>query len=331
VRIASYEPFLREHGIELSYRPTLTAQEYLTVASKGSVASKLAVLAASGMRAARKNHTDGLLLVHRLRLMSPLPGFDPPRHLDAYDIDDALFLGSAAPVNRGFQWAKQEARRCVACLRRANLVIAGNDFLAVKAREYARRVEVVPSCVDPARQRLHSHDSREVVKVGWIGSATTSAYLTAVLPALAALNERRPQVRLVVIGGQLKARPDWIECRPWSLEREGDELADFDIGIMPLPDTDWARGKCGYKLLQYFSAGVPAVASPVGVTPQLIGSERGILANSTEEWLAALERLTRDVAERRERGMAARAFVESRYSYRRWAPELATMLRSLAG
>src|SRR3954447_8538985 len=124
---------------------------------------------------ARPDHD--VLLVHRLRLLTPLPGVDPPPRLDVYDLDDALFVGSAAAVNRRFQWAKQEARRCVACLRRARLVIAGNAFLAGTAREYAERVEVVPSCVNPAVQPLRTHGTADVVTVGWIGSPTTSIYL----------------------------------------------------------------------------------------------------------------------------------------------------------
>jgi glycosyltransferase involved in cell wall biosynthesis len=101
------------------------------------------------------------------------------------------------------------------------------------------------------------------------------------------------------------------------------------VGIMPLPDNDWSRGKCGYKLLQYFSAGVPAIASPVGVAPSLIGEEHGLTARSADDWKVALESLLGDVEERRERGAAARKFVERNYSYQRWAPELAALFRSL--
>src|SRR3954447_21066044 len=179
---------------------------------------------------ARPDHD--VLLVHRLRLLTPLPGVDPPPRLDVYDLDDALFVGSAAAVNRRFQWAKQEARRSVACLRRARLVIAGNAFLAGKAREYADRVEVVPSCVDPTRQRLRGHEPADVVTVGWIGSGTTSVYLRPLLSVFEALNRQRLRARLVVIGGDLGVRAEWLEHRTWSLATEADELARLDIGIM---------------------------------------------------------------------------------------------------
>src|SRR5205823_9768219 len=115
----------------------------------------------------------------------------------------------------------------------------------------------------------------------------------------------------------------WLVQRPWSLEREAADLAEFDVGIMPLPDTPWAKGKCGYKVLQYFAAGVPAVASPVGVSTRLVGDDRGKLAQSDRDWRAALAELASDGAARRQMGSAGRQLVEREYSYQRWTPELA--------
>ncbi len=330
VRIASFAPFLVAHGVELGYRPTLTDEEYRVLTSSASVQRKAVVLASSAARAIGKGHDHHLLLVHRLRLISPLPGLDPPRRLDAYDFDDAIFLSSTTTVNRHFQWAKQEVRRHLHYLRHARLVIAGNTFLAANARNYARRVEVVPSCIDPSRQPLRSHQPTDVVTVGWIGSLTTSEYLKPLLPVFARLNAHTLRVKLVLVGSDPSLRATWIEHRPWTQATAPRDLASFDIGIMPLPDTEWTRGKCGYKILQYFSAGVPAIASPVGVTPELIGIERGLLAASDEEWYSALQRLVSDADERRERGALARTFVEREFSYQMWAPELASLLRSLS-
>ena len=331
MRLASFAPFLSRHGVELTYQPTLTDVEYRTLATNTSAARKAMVLAVSASRAVRSHAAHDLLLIHRLRLLSPLPGVDPPRELDVYDLDDALFLGSPAAANRRFQWAKQEARRSIECMRRARLVIAGNSFLAGKAREHARRVEVVPSCINPSRQQLRTHGPAEVTTVGWIGSHTTSSYLDPVLSVFAQLNQHRLRAKLVLVGADGMAQADWIEHRPWSLTSENDHLASFDIGIMPLPNTEWAYGKCGYKLLQYFAAGVPAIASPVGVNVDLIGNDRGMLASSSAEWRSSLETLIADVDRRRESGLAGRAFVEREYSYSRWAPELAALLQSVPG
>ena len=332
VRVAGFAPYLEPLDVRLAHRPALSDADYALLQSSASPARKARALARSTARAtAARRPPHDLLLVHRLRLMAPLPGYDPPRRLDVYDLDDALYLGSTAAVNRRFAFAKQEARRCVACLRRARLVIAGNATLAGEARRRgAARVEIVPSCVAPEHQPLREHADGDVLTVGWIGSQSTSGYLDPVLPVLHRLNAGAPRFRLVVVGASLGRPAPWIEQRAWSLSTQAADLASFDIGIMPLRDSPWERGKCGYKLLQYFAAGVPAIASPVGVNRELVGAERGLLAESASDWERGLLELAADAGERRQRGAAARAFVQRDYSYARWAPELAGLLRSVA-
>lgn len=331
VRVAGFAPFLAPLGVDLEHVPTVSDSEYELLVSSAAVPRKAAILGRSALRGIAASRRDGLLMIHRLLLLTAAPGIDPPRHLDVYDLDDALFVGSAANAHRHFQWVKQEARRAQASAKRARLVLAGNAWLASQARQVARRVEVVPSCVDPSIQPLRQHVDSEVVTVGWIGSHTTCSYLQPVLPVLAAINSAGVRAKLIVVGGDTGVRNEWIEHRPWSLSRQPADLAEFDIGIMPLPDDDWTRGKSGYKLLQYFSAAVPAVASPVGVNAEIVGSDRGLEATSADEWRRALQRLISDSDERRERGVAARKYVEDNYSYQRWAPELAQMFRSLEG
>jgi glycosyltransferase involved in cell wall biosynthesis len=179
------------------------------------------------------------------------------------------------------------------------------------------------------QQPQHAHHDELPVTVGWIGSPTTSPYLRDVLPVFERLNTTSLKARLVLIGADPTMTAPWIEHRAWSLSTEREDLASFDIGIMPQPDDEWARGKCGYKVLQYFAAGVPAIASPVGVTGELIGTERGLLADTVDDWYRALVALIEDPPQRAEKGAAGRHFVERHYSYQRWAPELASLLRSV--
>ena len=224
---------------------------------------------------------------------------------------------------------KLEARGSHAYAQRERLVLAGSSHLADAAAE-ADRVEVVPSCVDPSAFEQCVHSPAERVTIGWIGSSTTVRYLCPLLPVVQRLNESGCAARLVAVGATIDANYDWLECKPWSRASESAELASFDIGVMPLPDDAWTRGKCGYKLLQYFAAGLPSVSSPVGIAPSLVGDDRGLLAATDSEWQRALTDLAAEVAARAEIGSNARAFAAREYSYERWAPELARLLSDLA-
>jgi glycosyltransferase involved in cell wall biosynthesis len=332
VRLVGFAGHLAKHGIELRYRPTLTDREYAAISApggSGAIPRKAAALAAGAARAMRTHGDADLTLVHRLRFLTPLPLVEPRRQVDLYDFDDALWAGSTMPSNRGFGWLKREAARWDTYVRRARVVIAGNAYLADHARRHARRVEVIPSCVEPSIQPTRRHAEQEVVRVGWIGSASTAAYLGQLMPVFERLNARDRRATLVLVGGAARLRAPWIENVPWSRETEHELLAGFDIGVMPMPDDPWTRGKCGYKLLQYFAAGVPAIASPVGVNATIVDAERGRLATTTGEWVSALEELIGDAAIRSELGAAGREFVEREYSYGRWAPELAGLIAQL--
>ncbi len=330
VRVVNFQPFLHEHAVELSFRPTLSAREYDLLVSSAHPLRKAIALARGTLRRAIAGQPSGLVLVHRLVLLASLRGVDPPARIDAYDFDDDLLVGSPADANQSFQWLKREAQRASASIRRARVVIAANPFLAARARHLNRAVEVIPSCVDPATQALHQHRDHEQVTIGWIGSHTTVDYLRPVLPVIARLNSGGRSIKLVVVGGDTGVREPWLEHRRWTLATQEDDLASFDIGIMPVPDTNWARGKSGYKILQYFAAGVPAIASPVGLNVELVSDDRGLLAETEADWKRALLEMTTDTERRRVNGAAARSFVEREYSYQRWAPELASLLRNLA-
>jgi glycosyltransferase involved in cell wall biosynthesis len=331
VRLESFAEHLAPHGVDLRYRPALTNPEYAVIASDASAIRKAAVIGRAAARIARSSDRHGLRLVHRMRFIAPLPGIEPARRLDAYDFDDAVYLDHTLSANSSFSWLKRQGARSIEYMRRARLVIAGSGHLADAARRWSSRVEVIPSCTDPTQFALREHTDRETLTVGWIGSQPTSIYLDRIVPVIERLNERGMPTRLLLIGADPRVRGRGIEHRTWSLESEIDSLSEIDVGVMPMEDNEWARGKCGYKLLQYFSAGIPAVASPVGVATAMVGAERGALASSADEWADQLLRLGRDARLRGELGANARAFVEREYSYQRWAPELARILRELAG
>jgi glycosyltransferase involved in cell wall biosynthesis len=164
--------------------------------------------------------------------------------------------------------------------------------------------------------------------IGWTGSHTSEQYLEVVRPALERVR-RRHDFLLVVVGGGAFSSPGLdIVHRPWRSSTEVADLSDFDIGIMPLPDSEWERGKCGLKALQYMALGVPTVVSPVGVNKEIVEHGRnGLLAASDDEWEKAIELLLTDVDSRRRLGAEGRATVESTYSAAVHAPHVADIFR----
>jgi glycosyltransferase involved in cell wall biosynthesis len=217
-------------------------------------------------------------------------------------------------------------------MRGAAAVIAGNDYLAARARQAGARVVVrIPSVVDLSRYSVLPPRDDARVTIGWMGSWSTARYLRQLRSVLEELS-RDPGVRLVVVGagaGRTNGLP--VEARPWSEATEVAEIQAFDIGIMPLEDGPWERGKCGYKLIQYMACGKPAVASPVGVNRDIIQHGiNGLHATSAEEWVRALGCLREDAGLRARMGAHGRKFAEERYSLQTSARILHNVLQSAA-
>jgi glycosyltransferase involved in cell wall biosynthesis len=234
-----------------------------------------------------------------------------------FDVDDAIHLGAG------------EAHARWIC-ERAAWVTAGNETLASFARQFTDRVTVLPTVVDTDAYETAVHRQDGRVRVGWLGSGRSiEQTLRPFLPLMAALQAER-HFRFVVVTKPRPAIPcpglEW-EFVEWSPETEVRIARHLDIGIMPLADEPFQRAKCGCKLLQYFAAGLPAVASPVGVNTSLVGHrERGILAATPAGWRSAIGDLIGDAALRARLGAAARRFVEKEYSRRTWFPVLLDVL-----
>jgi glycosyltransferase involved in cell wall biosynthesis len=167
------------------------------------------------------------------------------------------------------------------------------------------------------------------VVIGWIGSNTTAPYLRMLVRALDQITEKYPHVDVRVVGGSyVPPIVHNLQVRRWDLEQELDELHGFDIGIMPMPDTEWTRGKCGFKALLYMSVGIPPVCSPVGVTTDILqDGYNGLLATTTEEWVDRLSMLIEDVPLRRKMGDAGRQWVLERFSLHAQAPRFLDVLQ----
>lgn len=213
-------------------------------------------------------------------------------------------------------------------MREAAVVTAGNEYLADRARQAgARRVEVVPTVVDLERYPCAPAATNDVFTVGWIGTPFTAVCLQRIQPALAEFC-RLEKARVLAIGSGPLDWPDVpVEVVPWSEATEIAALGRCDVGIMPLADNLWERGKCGFKLIQYMACGLPVVGSPVGVNRELIRTGyNGFAAETQGEWVEALRTLKRDTALRSTMGRAGRELVAERYCLQVTAPILAELL-----
>jgi hypothetical protein len=194
------------------------------------------------------------------------------------------------------------------------------------------RVTVIPTPVDTERRRPRSSRKAGPVVIGWVGSEGTAPYLHLVDEALALLSAECDVVVRVVGGTYENRLIRRLEVEEFALDREQSDLEGFDIGILPEPDDDWTRGKGGYKALLYMAAGIPVVASRVGVNPDIvIDGETGYCVSTTEEWVRALRALVSDGPLRERFGRAGRERVVRHYSIDVITPRLATALREFAG
>jgi glycosyltransferase involved in cell wall biosynthesis len=237
-----------------------------------------------------------------------------------YDFDDALHADERGGIHRFFG----EAAAWAPAVRSADLVIAGNTYLADAAAEHNAQVQVIPSCVHPAAYpQKQDYSVGPVPRLIWMGSPSTERYLEAVAPALLQVH-RLTGARLTVVSAGERPLGDlapMIDRVRWDGARTDALLAEADCGIMPLADTPFTRGKCAYKLLQYGAAGLPAVASPVGVNAHVIRELGGYAAVDVDDWIDALVALLEEPERaRRARGLGARRAVEDHYSYAAWGP-----------
>ena len=335
VRSYQYLEFLKTQGIEVTVA-SLLDDSYLTRLYAGRLPQWDAIIKSYLRRLIwllKSGHYDLLWLEYEIFPWLPAAVewiLSLTRIPYVVDYDDAVF--HRYDLHRSWVTRTLLSRKIDRVMKLASLVVVGNDYLAERARRAgARRVEYLPTAVDLARYPLLTPRTKTVFTIGWIGSPTTSPYLQLVHPALAEVCKQR-RAKLVLIGSpRAELNGVHTEFREWSAENEAVDIQDFDVGIMPLPDTPWARGKCGYKIIQYMASARPPVASPVGVNQQLVTDRvNGLLATSTADWVESLMFLCDNPNERERMGQVGRALVEERYCLEITGSRLTCLLKEAA-
>lgn len=233
-----------------------------------------------------------------------------------YDFDDAIWIKDVSAVNKSLGWLKfpNKTEKIIAY---STTVIAGNNYLADYAMKYNKHVFVIPTTIDTNYHFPNKTiKQNEKIRIGWTGTITTNNHLKFLFPVLAKLKNKYPQVELVMISNApIKGSSIEISYQQWNKTTEIEDLTQIDIGIMPLPDNEWAKGKCGFKGLQYMALEISTIMSPVGVNTEIIqDGENGFLAISEADWMEKLSRLIESKELREKIGKAGRKTVVERYS-----------------
>ncbi len=335
-RLYQFLPRLRAAGLEIDEAP-LVDHRYIEQLYGGGRASRALLARAALDRVGRviAARAYDLLWVEK-ELLPFVPGWLEwlLRRADVpfvVDYDDATFHRYDEHPSAAVRTVL--GRKIARVMAAATLVTAGNSYLAEHARAAgARAIEILPTVIDLDRYPRGQPAEHDPLIVGWIGSPSTLKYLRLVAPALARFCSERG-ARVHAIGAEsgfaLEGVP--VEVVPWTEAGELEALRALDIGIMPLPDSPWERGKCGFKLIQYMACSLPVIASGVGANRDIvIHGESGFLAASETEWLAALNTLADSAEARRRMGAAGRSRVERYYSVQVIAPRLIDLLTTAA-
>ncbi len=235
-----------------------------------------------------------------------------------YDFDDAIWLFDVSENNKKFGWLKRP-QKTSEIIGLSSLTIVGNSYLANYASRFSNSVRIIPTTIDTAYYQNPSvRNDKTKICIGWTGSSTTLKHFGLSVPVLKKISDKYPGKITVKLISDVKYETDEIDYQfcHWNKENEVEDLMDIDIGIMPLPDDEWAKGKCGFKGLQYMSLEIPAIMSPVGVNNSIIkDGENGFLAATEKEWIEKLSLLIESDDLRKTIGKAGRKTVEEKYSF----------------
>jgi len=323
-RVELFEPYLKEAGIPYTISSFIDESTFNILYKQGGTFRKAGGIIKGFLRRIKNAFWDVHQYTHVFIHREAAP-VGPPifewiiaklwGKKTIYDFDDAIWIPNTSRENKVAALLKANWKVKYIC-KWATTVVAGNDYLCSFAKKYNPNVACIPTCVDVEkghnRLKEHKHDS---IVIGWTGSHSTLGFLETLLPTLWDLHKEFSFTLLVIADKKPNYNFPSMMFIPWKEETEIDDLLNMDIGIMPLASDAWSEGKCGFKLIQYMSLGIPAVASPIGVNSKIIDDGiNGYIAHDEHEWKKYLLTLMKDTALRATMGLAGRAKIVNEYS-----------------
>lgn len=321
-RLEQYLSALEESGFEITFSYLLSAKDDQIFYSHGHYFQKLLII----IRCILKRINDvrnakkyDIIFIFREAFMIGSSFFErifAKKSKIIFDFDDSIWLPNVSNANKKFKWIKKSSKTSN-IIKFSDLVFAGNKYLYDYAVCHNTYTVIVPTTINTEEYRVHEVKKQNYICIGWSGSITTIQHFKIAEPFLLKIKEKYGEKVVFKVIGDSNYKNEALEIRgiSWSKENEIKELLSFDIGIMPLPDDEWSKGKCGLKGLQYMSLEIPTIMSPVGVNNEIINDGvNGFLASSEEEWINKLSRLIDDAELRKNMGSAGRQTVVEKYS-----------------
>jgi len=336
-RIYQFLPYLERAGFSCTVRPFVTRELFRAIQAE-RIAPKLALTPFCCLRrtldVALIPRYDAVV-IHREAFPFLCPAVERMvlrrRRKVIFSFDDAIYVGHQDTQTQKYPWIYRlkYGSGVNEVIRRSAHVITGSKTLAEHAVKFNSHVSIIPTVVDLNQYTYQPpRATNDVITIGWVGSRSTSPYLLEIEPALRRLSEvHSGKIRFRLCGNPArKLNLPNFESLPFSLATEIEDLRAVDIGIMPVPDNDWTRGKCAFKAIQYMALGISTVASPVGMATELVQHNvNGFWARTPGEWFEALNRLVTDAQLRRRFAEEGRKTVEARYSLQGWGPVMAEL------
>lgn len=322
-RFEQYLPFLGENGFEYHFSFLLNERDDKIFYSRGHLFSKFIIVVKSFIirfRELSQVKKYDIVFVQRECFMLGTSFFEKRySKLGAkliFDFDDSIWLQNVSDANKTFVWLKN-SEKTSKIIQHSKLIFAGNEYLKNYALKFNANVAIVPTTIDTNEYQKNRLSSNNKVVIGWSGSITTIQHFEYSISVLKKIKEKySDKIEIKVIGDSNYFNNDLlIKGLAWNKKTEISDLSTFDIGIMPLPDDEWAKGKCGLKGLQYMSLEIPTIMSPVGVNTEIIEDGiNGFLASSEEEWVQKLSKLIESKELREKIGKEGRKTVVEEYS-----------------
>jgi len=338
-RYEQYLPFLEKNGYRFTTSILLNEKDDKAFYVKGNYFKKVIIYLKTLMIRTRDwfrmNRYD-IIFIYRDALVTGSVFFEKrfarSKAKLIFDFDDSIWLPNVSEANKKLAFLKN-ASKTGKIISLCDLIFAGNKYLADYAAKFNKNISIVATTIDTNIYIPHKKSiNKEVVCIGWSGSITTIQHFATAIPSLKKIKEKYDAgVRFKIIGdknyycAELDTRGD-----AWVAATEIEDLSQIDIGIMPLPDDEWAKGKCGLKGLQYMALEIPTLMSPVGVNTEIIQPGiNGYLPNSEDEWGDILSRLIENKELRERIGKAGRQTVIDKYSVEAWKQKYLDNFNSL--